>query len=380
MTNSSRVGVGVIGAGMISDHYLDNLTAFPDLEVVAIGDIDPDRARASAEKYRIPTSGAPDAVLDHADVEIVVNLTIPAAHAPVSLAAITAGKHVWTEKPLATDRTSARQVLDAARAADLRVGCAPDTILGPGFQTAKRAIQAGAIGTPLSAITGMQYQGPDWAHPNPDFLFAPGGGPLFDMGPYYFSGLVHLFGSIEAVAALGSTAFAERSVRVGPRTGESFPVGVATHVNVLTQFIGGQTAQSTLSFDTPLFRHGLFEVSGTEGTLVLPDPNTFTGEVRLYRPLASLGMVNEQHYEVVPEVGVVTNRGLGVLDMARAIRSGRPHIATGELGYHILDTLVSVEEAIVRHEHVAVKSRVDVPPMVPADFEPFASTLGERVR
>ncbi|SEI15097.1 MULTISPECIES: Gfo/Idh/MocA family oxidoreductase [unclassified Leifsonia] len=371
------MGVGVIGAGMISDYYLENLTAFPDLEVVAIGDIDVERARVSAEKHGVPTSGDPDAVLNHPDVELVVNLTIPAAHAPVSIAAIAAGKHVWTEKPLATDRSSGRRILEAATAAGVRVGSAPDTVLGPGFQTAKRAIEAGLIGEPLTAITGMQYQGPDWAHPNPDFLFAPGGGPLFDMGPYYFSGLIHLFGAIDAVAALGTTAFRERSIRVGPRAGDTFPVAVPTHVSVLTQFEAGQTAQSTLSFDTPLFRHGVFEVNGTEGTLVLPDPNMFSGEIHLYRPLEKLGMVNHQDFEVIPEVGVVTNRGLGVLDMARAIRTGADHIATGELGFHVLDTLVAVEEAIIRGEIVSVESSVPRIPSVPADFDPLASTLSE---
>ena len=368
-------GIGVIGAGVISDYYLENLNAFPDLIVHSIGDLDADRARAQAKKHDVAVGGDVGAVLQHPDVDLVVNLTIPAAHETVSVAALEAGKHVWTEKPLAVNRESGRRILDVAEAAGLRIGSAPDTVLGPGFQTAKRAIQDGAIGTPFAAVTGMQFQGPDWAHPNPDFLFTRGGGPLFDMGPYYFSGLVHLFGSVSRVAALGTRAATERSVRVGPRTGETFPVDVPTHLTVLTEFEAGQTAQNLLSFDTPIFRHGVFEVHGTEGTIVIPDPNTFTGAVQLYRPLAQLGHVNHQEPELIAETGVVTNRGLGVLDMARAIRTGRDHLATGQLGYHVLDVLVSVEEAAAERRFVDVTSRVEVPAAVPADFDPHARTL-----
>lgn len=373
---AASVGVGIIGAGMISDYYLENLLRFPDLAVHAIGDLDAARAAALAEKHGVAVGGSPEVVLTHPDIEIVINLTIPAAHEQVSVAALGAGKHVWTEKPLAVDRASGLRILDAAAAAGLRVGSAPDTVLGPGFQTAKRAIEAGLIGEPLSATTILSWQGPDWAHPNPEFLFARGGGPLFDMGPYYVSGLVHLFGSVGAVAALGTKASETREIRVGPRAGERFPVEVPTHVAVLTEFAGGASAQSTFSNDTAQFRHGFFEVNGTEGTLVLPDPNMFSGELRLYRRIEDFSRFPvEQESIPVAEEGVVSGRGLGVLEMARAIRAGRPHIATGELAYHVLDVLVGIEEAAVARGFVDIDSAVDLPPAVPADFDPFASTL-----
>ena len=177
MPESGSVGVGVIGAGMISDTYLENLTSFPDIRVLVVGDLDETRARAQAEKYEIPESGSSDAVLSHPDVELVVNLTIPAVHAQVSSQAIAAGKHVWSEKPISIDRESGRALLDQADKAGVLLGVAPDTVLGPGIQSARQAIARGDIGEPLSTQTVMQYPGPDIFHPNPDFLFSRGAVP-----------------------------------------------------------------------------------------------------------------------------------------------------------------------------------------------------------
>ena len=373
--SSAAVGVGLIGAGNISDAYLKNLTTFPDLDVRVVGDLDTDRARAQADAFGVPASGSAEEVLSHPGVELVVNLTIPAVHAEVSSAAIAAGKHVWSEKPIAVDRAGARALLDQADAAGLRLGVAPDTVLGPGLQTAKRAIEAGEIGRPLFAQTTMQWQGPDVFHPNPSFLFARGGGPLFDMGPYYVTALVQIFGPVAAVGALGLKATEKRTIQVGPDTGKQFAVEVPSTVNVLARFESGAQASSLLSFDSPLFRHGVLEISGTEGTIVLPDPNTFSGRIALVRPLAELTMPVEQTWIEIPEQGVVTGRGLGVLDLARAAREGRPHLATGELGYHVLDTLVSVEESIVAGSFVDVASTVAPIGSLPADFDPFARTL-----
>lgn len=373
---SRRTGVGIIGAGMISEQYLQHLTTFPDVEVLVVGDLDVARARERATAFGVPSSGTAQDVLDHDGVQIVVNLTVPAVHAQVSSAILAAGKHVWTEKPLTVDRASGRALLAQAAAAGLRVGCAPDTVLGPGVQTARRAIDRGDIGVPLSANTAFQWVGPDVVHPNPQFLYARGGGPLLDMGPYYVTALVHVFGAVGAVAATGSRSRTERSVVVGPDAGTTFPVEVPTHVNVLTRFEGGGVAQSVLSFDSPLFRMGVVEITGTEGTIVVPDPNTFTGGVRIARPLRDLSTFPpEQEWVEVPEVGAVTGRGLGLLEMARAIAADRPHIATGELGYHVLDTLLCVQESIEAEQFVEVESTVGAVPTLPDDFDPFAATL-----
>jgi len=366
------VGVGLVGAGVISNQYLENLTAFPDVRVVIVGDIDTSRAEVQAAKYEIPEWGTGTAVLAHPDVEIVVNLTIPAAHAEVSSAALRAGKHVWSEKPLAVDRASARALLEQAAAAGLRVGVAPDTVLGPGVQTARRAIGRGDIGTPLSAQTVMQYAGPDAWHPSPEFLFARGAGPLYDMGPYYVTVLVNLFGPVARVAAVGSTSRTVRTIQSGPRAGTTFPVEVPTHVAALAQFEGGEVSESVFSFDSPLTRTGVVEITGTEGTLKMPDPNAFAGAVRITRAQAH---GSDREWETVVPAGIETGRGIGVLDMARAIRSGAPHIASGEVGYHVLDTLVSIDEAAASGETVPVESSVGAIPLVPEDRDPFILTL-----
>ncbi|MGP5594003.1 Gfo/Idh/MocA family protein [Brachybacterium alimentarium] len=370
------VGVGLIGVGVISDTYLEHLNSFPDVTVLAVGDLDLERARTQAEKYDVPTWGDAQVVLDHPEIQVVVNLTVPAVHAEISSAAIAADKHVWTEKPLGLDRESTSALLSAADEAGLRVGCAPDTVLGPGVQTAKREIAKGTIGRPLFAQTSMQWQGPEVFHPNPGFLFAKGAGPLLDIGPYYFTTLVSLFGTVEKVAAMGLRAQTERAIQVGPKAGETFPVEVPSTISVLTQFEGGQQGNSLVSFDSPLARQGIVEIHGTEGSLVVPDPNMFEGRIAYVKPFESFGEAPpEQEWIEVPQQGVVAGRGTGLLDMVRAIAEDRPHVASGEVGYHVLDVMLSAEESAASGEFVAVNSSVSEVPLVAEDFDPFASTL-----
>jgi predicted dehydrogenase len=376
--STGPVGVGIIGAGNISDQYLTNLTTFPDVRVIAIGDVLEDRAREQAARYGVPKAGGVDLVLSDPEIDIVVNLTIPAVHVEVSEAIIAAGKHVWTEKPIGVDRESSLRMLEKADAAGLRVGVAPDTVLGPGIQTAKRAIARGDIGRPLFAHTSFQWQGPEIFHPNPAFLYAVGGGPLLDMGPYYVSTLIHVFGPVAAVAALGLKGSETRAVQVGPLAGEEFPVEIPSTVSVLMQFEQGGQAQSLYSTDSPLHRQGVVEITGTEGTMVIPDPNTFGGAITITRPLSEAVVPPApvvQETVDVPQEGVLVGRGLGLLDMARSIRAGRPHIATGRFGYHVLDTLLSVEEAVESRQFVAVTSTVDEVGSLAADFDPLAATL-----
>ncbi|MFI8633836.1 Gfo/Idh/MocA family protein [Microbacterium sp. NPDC077663] len=371
------VGVGIVGAGVISQTYLENLTSFPDVKVVAIGDIIPERAKAKAEEHGVPSWGTLEDVLANPEVELVVNLTIPESHIAVSSQAVAAGKHVWTEKPLGLDREGARQLLKDADAAGVRIGSAPDTILGPGFQSAKRAIAEGVIGTPLFVQTAFQTQGPDLWHPEPAFLFAKGAGPLLDMGPYYFSALVSLLGPIAGVAARGSRFRTERHIHTGPRAGETFPVEVPSSVQVLSTFEGGQHGTHLLSFDSALERHGVVEIHGTEGSIVLPDPNRFDGPTRYVKPLGVFrdGMKTEQEWIDVEQQGTVVGRGLGVLDMVRAVAEDRPHVATGELGFHVLDVLLSAQDSAETGQYLEIDSTVAPVPPVPVDFDPFASTL-----
>ncbi|MBN9215549.1 MAG: oxidoreductase [Microbacterium sp. SCN 70-200] len=370
------LGVGIIGTGVISQTYLENLTSFPDVKVVAVGDLIPERAHAKAEEHGIPSWGGAEDVLGNPDVELVVNLTIPAVHVAVSKAAVAAGKHVWTEKPIGLDRASVQELLALADAAGVRIGSAPDTLLGPGFQTAKRAILDGVIGTPLFVQTTFQTQGPDAWHPEPAFLFAEGAGPLLDMGPYYFSALVSLLGPIAAVAARGSRPQLERTIRSGPRAGETFPVEVPSTVQVLTSFAGGQHGTHLLSFDSALERAGIVEIHGSEGSIVLPDPNMFEGRIAYVKPVGTItdGDRGAQEWIEIEQQGTVVGRGLGVLDMARALNEGRSHIATGELGYHVLDVMLSAQESAATGATLDIASTVAPVPLLPEGFDPFAVT------
>jgi predicted dehydrogenase len=360
------VGVGFIGAGVISTQYLENLTTFPDVEVRFIADLDLERAEAQAKKFGVPAFGTVEELLADDGIEIVVNLTIPRAHVEVALQALAAGKNVWTEKPFGLDRASGQKLLDAAHAAGLRVATAPDTFLGAGLQSARRLIESGKIGAPLTALTALQSPGPESWHPNPDFLFQEGAGPLFDIGPYYLTALVQLFGPVARVSAVASKAKAVRVIGSGPRAGESFDVTVPTHVAALYEFESGQTAQSVFSFDSKL-RRTQFEVAGVDGTLVVPDPNTFDGDLTVWGA--------EDEPEVVPSIGATTTRGSGVLELARAIRADRPERASGEQAFHILDIMVGTIEAAESGHSVAVQSTVIVAPPLSEDWDPREKTL-----
>ena len=362
------VGVAVIGAGNISKQYLDNLTVFPHLKVHVIADLFEDAAAARAKEYGISESGGVDAALNHPDVEIIVNLTIPAAHVEVATAAVNAGKHVWTEKPFSLDRDSGLGLLKVADAAGIRLGCAPDTFLGAGLQTARRLIERGDIGTPLTAMTTFQTPGPESWHPNPAFLSQHGDGPLFDMGPYYLTALVQTFGSIRKVAAVGSKSREVRMIGSGPKAGEEFTVEVPTHVSAMAQFENGQSSHSVFSFESPRQRMGFVEITGTEATISLPDPNHFAGEVRLWR-------AGDEEWTVIPATGPDQGRGMGVLDMARSLRAGVPHRATGNLAYHVLDTMVSISESMESGTFIDVESSAPASAALPEDWDPTASTL-----
>lgn len=371
------VGIGIIGVGVISDTYLQNLASFPDVDVLIVGDLLLDRAQSQAEKYGIPAWGSGEDVLAHPGVDLVINLTIPAAHIEVSRAAIAAGKHVWTEKPLGLDREAAAELLTEAEAAGLRIGSAPDTLLGPGFQAARRAIESGVIGRPLFAQTVFQTQGPDLWHPSPAFLFAQGAGPLLDMGPYYFSALVSVLGPVDRVSAVGTKAREEREIHTGPDAGTTFPVEVPSTIQIVAAFEGGAQSQSLLSFDSALERHGVVEIHGTEGSIVIPDPNQFAGRIAYVKPLGVIrdGMKFEQEWIEIEHADLEVGRGIGALDMVRSIAEGRPHVASGELGFHVLDILLSAQEAAETGVTVKVESTVAPVPLLPEGFDPFASTL-----
>ncbi|MEI2777456.1 MAG: Gfo/Idh/MocA family oxidoreductase [Tetrasphaera sp.] len=380
---SGPVGVGVIGAGNISAEYLRNLTSFPDLRVLAIADEVADRAAEQARAFGVPHVGGVQELLDDSGIEIVLNLTTPAAHVPVTSALLRSGKHVYSEKALAVDREGGRHLLALAAERGLRLGCAPDTFLGAGLQSAKRLITSGAIGQPLSAITLLQDPGPESWHPSPEFIYAPGAGPLWDRGPYYLTMLVQMLGSIRAVAATTTTAFAERTVQTGPRAGTAFPVEVPTNVTALLEFEGGVTAHSTFSYESPVLRKGWIEITGTEATLAVPDPNSFVGDVFIYPTrrfsfeefMAAGVEPPRSDWRRVSSPEWTASRGLGVLDLARGLRSGTPHRASGELAFHVLDVMSSIDEAAQAKSFVTLESSAPGAPLLPETWDPYRATL-----
>jgi predicted dehydrogenase len=365
-SGSEPFGVAVIGCGNISKQYLGNLTTFPDVRVLFCADLDVDRAKAQAETYGVPESGTVQQALEHPGVQLVVNLTIPAAHAEVASAAIAAGKHVWNEKPLAPDVAAGRALLDQARAAGLRVGCAPDTVLGAGIQSARRLIASGAIGTPISALTLLQGSGPERWHPDPEFLFAKGAGPLFDLGPYYLSVLATMFGPATRVAAIGGRARGTREIGSGPRAGTEFTVEVPTYMSALAQYAGGEAASLLFSWDSPLNRSGFVEITGTEATLAVPDPNRFDGDLRVRR-------AGDDEWIVIGSHGAAAGRGSGVVDMVRAIRHGRPHRASGEIAQHVLELMTAIERSAATCDFEPVDSVFDLPEALAEDWDPYVA-------
>ena len=365
-STGNPVGIAVIGCGNISNQYLGNLAKFPDVRVLITADIDAGRAKAQAAAYGVPAWGSPADALAHPGVELVVNLTIPAVHAEVSGAAVAAGKHVWSEKPLALDVGAGRALLRAADAAGVRVGCAPDTVLGAGLQSARRLIDSGAIGTPLTALSVLQGPGPQSWHPDPEFLFAPGAGPLFDLGPYYLSVLATLLGPAQRVTAVGRRAAETRVIGRGPRAGTSFPVAVPTHVAALVSYAGGPAASVLFSWDSPVRRAGIVEITGTEATLAVPDPNRFDGDLRVRKD-------GDDDWTVIPAQGAAAGRGSGVVDMVRAIRSGTPHRASGELALHVLEVMTAIEASAASGAWQDVTTSFEVPQALGVDWDPYAT-------
>lgn len=359
------VGIGIIGCGKISDAYIRAIRAFPHLELHAVADLVLQRAETTALRHGVLRALEVEELLADSDVEVVLNLTVPTAHASVGRAAIAAGKHVYSEKPLATSRDEGRALLAAADAKALRVGCAPDTFLGGGLQTCRKLVDDGAIGRVVGVSAFFAHRGLETWHPNPAFFFKPGGGPLFDMGPYYLTALVSLVGPVRAVAATAATSFPERVVPPGmPLAGERIEVETPTHINTLLEFVSGSSGPMITSFDVWHSQLPRIELYGSDGTLTVPDPNTFRGPVRLHRP-------GEGTTEVPLAFGYTDDhRGIGLADMAYALRSGRPHRASGALAFHVLDVMETIFDAARERRHLEVRSRVERP-------VPFPEGLGE---
>jgi predicted dehydrogenase len=355
------LNVGIVGLGVISAQYLDTIERLPMLNLVAVADLAPAAARVVADRYRVRAGSVAELLADP-EVEVVLNLTTPGAHAEIALAAIAAGKGVYGEKPLALDTAEARQILDAAAAAGVVVGCAPDTVLGTGVQTARKALDDGLIGQPISATATFMSPGHERWHPNPDFYYAPGGGPLLDMGPYYLTALITLFGPVASVIGAASRSRSLRTITSGPRTGQTVPVGVDSHVTGVLTHASGVLSTVVMSFDAVATQAANLEVHGETGSLIVPDPNHFSGVVQL-RTLADDGW-----RELPVSAGYLdAGRGVGLADLAlepHPDSTGQPR-AGGDLAYHVLEVMESVLASAHQGRAVSVLSSVPRPTAVP---------------
>ena len=351
------VGIGLIGCGTISGAYLRAAATFDVLKFAACADIDPAAAKRTEETFGVPAMPV-DALLARDDVEVVLNLTIPAAHGEVNLAALAAGKHAYCEKPFGLDVAEGRQVLAAAAAAGLRVGCAPDTFLGGGHQTVRQLIDAGAVGKPVAGTAFMMGPGHESWHPNPAFYYQPGGGPLFDMGPYYLTALVHVLGPVRRVAAITARGRDRREITSEARAGEVIDVKVDTHTAGTLEFHNGCVVTVVMSFDVRLHSNRFIEIHGVDASLSSPDPNGFGGLVRV-----SQG--REWQDRALTHGYTANMRSIGLADMCVGIRTGRAHRCDGELAQHVLEIMAAFGVSSAEGRHVAIASRPERPDPLP---------------
>ena len=333
------LAVGIIGTGNISDAYLRAAPGFPILQILACADANPDVASAKAAQWGIEALPVA-ALLADPRIDIALNLTTPQHHVPVGLQALAAGKHVYAEKPLAVSLADALRLADAARDSGLRVGSAPDTFLGGAHQTARAAVDAGAIGTVVAGSAHMMVAGHEIWHPNPDFYYQPGGGPMLDMGPYYLTCLINLLGPVRAVSGMQATPRQSRSIGSGPRMGQGFDVAVPTHIAALLDFAGGAQITLTTSFDVWKHGHNHIELYGSEGSLIIADPNQFQGDIQLSERGGDWAILPQTH-----AYGQGNHRILGLADMAHAITENRRHRAGLDLALHVLEVMEAVSIA-----------------------------------
>jgi predicted dehydrogenase len=376
-TSSPKVNVGVVGCGNISSTYFRVGKTFEILNMAACADLDMARAQAKAAEFAIPRTCSVAELLADPAIDIVLNLTIPKAHAEVGLAAIEAGKSIYNEKPLAVRREDGRQMLDAAAAKDVLVGGAPDTFLGGALQTCRKLIDDGVIGEPVAATAFMISHGHESWHPDPEFYYQIGGGPMFDMGPYYLTALVSLLGPVRRVSGSTRITFAERVISSQPKNGAVIKVEVPTHVVGVLDFASGPIATIVTTFDVWSANVPHIEIYGTKGTLSVPDPNNFGGTVRV-----RLG--RDAEWADVPLTHGFTenSRSLGVADMAYALRTGTPQRASGALAFHVLDIMHAIHDSSRQGQHVALDSTCQRPAPLPADAQALWSknTAGEQAR
>ncbi|NLC68485.1 MAG: Gfo/Idh/MocA family oxidoreductase [Clostridiaceae bacterium] len=362
-----KVKVGVIGCGNISGIYFKNGKLLEILDIVACSDLYMERAKARAGEFGIPRACTVEELLSDPEIQIVLNLTTPEAHAEVSLAALNAGKSVYSEKPLAVTREDGKAILDTAKSKGLLVGCAPDTFMGGGIQTCRKLIDDGWIGEPVGATAFMTCHGHESWHPDPEFYYKVGGGPMLDMGPYYLTALVNLIGPIKRVTGSARITFPERIITSKPKYGTRITVDTPTHIAGIIDFENGAIGTIITSFDVWAAQLPRIEIYGTEGSLSVPDPNTFGGPVYVKRK-------DSPGWSEIPLThGFAENsRGIGLADMAYALTGSRSHRANGDMAYHVLDVMLGFFDASSNNSHYIVESTCKRPASLPMGLPPNA--------
>ena len=350
--------VGFVGCGNICDIYMSNIIeVFKDLKITGVTDLVPERAHSKASEYGIKKVYKDmHELLSDPDVDIVLNLSRPYEHFTVTMAALTANKHVYTEKPLGVLFGEAEKIMALANKKDLQVGGAPDTFLGAGIQTCRKLIDDGFIGDVLGASAYMVSRGTESWHPDPEFFYKYGGGPMLDMGPYYLTALVSLLGPVKTVTGMTKASFSERTITSQSLYGKVITVDVPTYVTGLMNFHSGVIATIFTTFDVHAAKVPYIEIYGSEGTLSVPDPNFFDGPVRLFRAgsegFAEIPLLFEYHEN---------SRGLGLADMAKAIENGRKARASGELMLHINEIMTGFEKASEERTFIDIQSFAERP-------------------
>jgi len=357
----SKTKIGIVGCGAISDIYLTNLQKFANTEIIGVCDLIDERAENAVKEYNIPRKYKDmHEMFADDNIEIVLNLTRPYEHFDVNMAAIAAGKHVYAEKPLGATLEEGIKTREAAEKKGVLLGGAPDTFLGAGIQTCRKLIDDGYIGHPVAATAFMVNRGHETWHPDPEFYYQFGGGPMLDMGPYYITALVNLLGAVQSVSGVAKKSFETRRITSQPHYGKIVDVEVATHIAGQLSFANGAVGTIIQSFDVYAHNLPIIEIYGTEGTLSVPDPNTFGGPIKLYRneQKAFLDMPLVFDY---PE----NSRGLGIADMAKAINTGAKPRAGVDLTFHVLEVMTAFARSSEGKVHVDITSAPSRPePMV----------------
>lgn len=376
-----KLRVGLIGCGVISDIYLKTSLKFDILDIVACASLDFEESRRKAEKYNIPSVCSPDKIIHDPDIDCVLNLTIPAVHAEISLAALEAGKHVYSEKPFATSVEDGKKILALAESKGLYVGNAPDTFLGGRMQTCRKIIEDGIIGKPTGVSAFAGTHGVERHHPNPDFYYKSGGGPLLDLGPYYLTAMISLLGPVKRCCGFAKRTFDERMIESQPRHGEVMRVEVDTHVCGMLEFSNGVVGSLMMSFDVWDSQLPRMEIYGEQGTICIPDPdptdgtNIFGGEI-LYKTRENSRWNYRPRVQGLDQWDVAANnhgynedsRGLGLADLAYAVRDKRPPRASGEIAFHVFDIMMGILESSKSGKYSVLESTCGTPSPLPEDF------------